>query len=479
MAAMNPAPSHLSLTRLPAIEQRRLLRDGDISAMDLLAAHLDVINCLNPAINAIVTTCLPEAEQAAAESDRRLRRGEARPLEGLPSVIKDTVAVSGVRTTYGSPVFANFVPSVDDETAARMRAAGAVILGKSNVPEFAAGSHTFNELFGTTVNPYDPARSAGGSSGGAAAALASGMSALADGSDTGGSLRNPAAFCNVVGFRPTPGTVSPAPSHSPWHMLTTSGPMGRTVADTRLLLTVLAPAATLSLDAEDINPATQFGIDPTGIRIAWSRNLGGLPVEQPVLDVLAEVRMILADLGCVIHDVEPDLTGVDEVFRTSRAWNYHLTWGHLLKRHRDSLKPEVVDELERGAAITRTELASVQHMNAAIVERTTALLANFDVLASPVAQVLPFPAEQRWPPTVAGQAMTDYIDWMRACWHLSTLGWPSLAVPAGFSSSGNPVGLQLAGKPNSDFKILQIAELFEQATNHWRRTPSFVRKDES
>lgn len=464
----------VELTRQSAVALRQLLLSRQISASELLGACVDVIERENPGVNALVTLTLDAAADAARVADQRLAAGRARPLEGLPVAIKDTTLTAGIRTTFGMRAFADHVPAVDHVVVQRLRAGGAVIVGKSNVPDLAAGSHTVNDLFGATRNPYDLTRSAGGSTGGGAAALASGMVALADGSDFGGSLRNPASFCNVVGLRPRIGRVPNWPSADAWGTMVTSGAMGRTVADVALMLSVVAGPdrhAPLSCPPLDLKAATAE--PPGGLRIAWSRDLGGLPVDAAVLDVLAAVRPVFEGLGWRVVDLEPDLRGADTAFRTLRAFAFHLAWGELLDGHRDTLKPEAIDELERGRALTMDDLVRAQRERTGLLERFVSSLQGVDVLAAPTVQLPPFPVEQSWPTEVAGQPMADYLDWMRSCWHLSPLGWPAVSVPAGFTAAGLPVGIQLVADPTRECELLQVANAFERATGHWRVAPSF------
>ena len=333
------------LCYLPAVEQARLLRDGKLSAVELLEAHLTQIERFNPAVNAIVTLVPELARERAAAADRALAAGEdIGILHGLPIAHKDLALTAGIRTTQGSPIFADWVPEESSLFVERVRAAGAVTLGKTNTPEFGAGSQTFNAVFGATRNPYDLTKTCGGSSGGAAVALACGMVPLADGSDMGGSLRNPASFCNVVGFRPSPGRVPTWPSLDPWSPLSVEGPLGRTVADVALLLAAMAgPDARcpLSLPEPGLTFARPLERDVRGIRVAWSADAGGLPVEPAVKTALAPARAVLEELGCEVTDDYPDLSGAREIFQVLRAVAFETGLGPLYDDHRDELKETI------------------------------------------------------------------------------------------------------------------------------------------
>lgn len=453
-----------------------MLRAREVSAREVTRAYLDQIARVNPAVNAIVTLTGERALAEAEAADRVLAGGgEVGALHGIPVVFKDTHDTAGVRTTYGSPVFAEHVPERDELVVARMRGAGAITLGKSNVPEFGAGSHTFNRLFGATRNPYGLARSAGGSSGGAAAALAAGMCALAEGGDMGGSLRNPASFCNVVGLRPTPGRVPSWPSPAPWSPIGVQGPMGRTVADVALLLSVLAgpdPRCPLALDEPGAPFAGPLGGDLTGLRVAWTPDLGGtVPVDPDVATVLADTPSVLSGLGARVEVDSPDLTGGDEVFRTLRAFTFELALGELLDRHPDQLKTSLRENIALGRRLTGPAVGRAHTMQAALYERVCEFFTRYDVLVLPVSQVAPFPVDWEYPHEVGGQPMGDYLEWMRSAYLISVTGCPALSVPAGFTVDGLPVGLQVVTKPRAEMLALRVGHAIEQATGFGQRRP--------
>jgi amidase len=450
------------------------LRRREVSAREVVGAHLDRIAAANPRINAIVTLDAEGALRAAQRADQRLAAGaEPGPLHGLPIAFKDTHLTRGMRTTFGSPL-ADHVPAEDALCVERIERAGAIRLGKTNVPEFAAGSHTFNPIFGATRNPYDPDRSAGGSSGGAAAALAAGLQPIADGSDMGGSLRNPASFCNVVGFRPTPGRVPAYPTDTPWDTLSTDGPMGRTVADVALLLSVMAgpdPRSPIALDTPGTAFRTSLDRDPAGLRVAWSPTLGGLPVDPAVRAVLEPAAAVFATLGCHVEPATPDLTEAEFVFRTLRAHQFDLAFGPDFDAHPGAFKAALAGNIAEGRRLTRADLGRAERARARVWQAGLDFFDRFDALLAPVSQVPPFPVGWEYPHEVAGVPQHSYLDWMRSCYHVTVLGAPALSVPAGFTADGLPVGLQIVTRPRSDLLTLRIGAAFEAATGHGRRRP--------
>jgi amidase len=464
-----------------AITLAGMLRGREVSAREVIAAHIARIEAVDAAVNAVVTRCFEQAMAKAAAADRALARGEPPGLlHGLPVAHKDLAETAGVRTTFGSPLFARYVPDRDDLVVSRMSGAGAISLGKTNVPEFGAGSHTVNRVFGATRNPYDRSRSAGGSSGGAAAALAARMVCLADGSDLGGSLRNPASFCNVVGLRPSPGRVPRWPVTDPADILGVTGPMARTVADAALLLAVQSgpdPRATLALDAPPpplagpADVARLLECDLRGLRVAWSPDLG-LPVEPAVRAALAPARSVLAGLGCAVTDAAPDLAGGDEVFRTWRALRFVTAFGPLLRDHPGELGPNVAWNIRRGQELTAADLSRATTAWAALAERVSEFFGRFDVLACPVSQVAPFDVGLDWVHEIDGVPQHTYLDWMRSSYLISVTGLPAISVPAGFTPDGLPVGLQLVGRRRADWHLLGVAAAFEAATGYARTAPS-------
>ena len=447
-----------------------------ISARELLELHLDRIAATNPAVNAVVSLDEERARASAADADERTARGEVLgPLHGLPHAFKDTHEVAGWRTTYGSPLRADHVPRRDELVVERIRAAGVVVVGRTNVPEWAAGSHTFNPVFGTTRNPYDLSRSAGGSSGGAAAALASGMVPLAEGSDMGGSLRNPASFNNVVGLRPTPGRVPTWPSTNAWELTSVSGPMARDVEDLALLLSVLAgpdPRAPMSLESPGTTFAPPLRGSLTGVRVALSVDLGGaFAVDRPVAEVVSAQGDVLAAEGAVVEADHPVLHGADAAFRTLRAWLFHHRFRTLLEKRPESFKATLAANIREGAALTGEDVARAYQQLTTVQDRVRAFFERHDVLAMPVSQVPPFPVEQEYPTTVDGRPQETYLDWMRSAYLVTVMGCPAVSVPAGFTPVGWPVGLQLVGPPRGERRLLEVAHAYEQATRVGLRRP--------
>jgi amidase len=458
-----------------ATELARLVRTRAVSASELLEAHLARIERVNPSLNAIVTRVPELAREAAQRIDRALARGETVGLlAGLPTAVKDLVQTAGVRTTFGSLVYREHVPAEDALIVERLKAAGAILLGKTNSPEFGAGSQTFNSVFGTTRNPYDPARTCGGSSGGAAVAVACGMVPVADGSDLGASLRNPASFCNVVGLRPSVGRVPIWPTANAWASLSVYGPMARTVADTALMLAALAgPDARSPISLGD--PGERFA-QPlarafAGVRVAWSRDLGGAPVDPLVTQVLEAQRHVFAELGCIVEEDEPDLSGATEAFHVLRSHQFAQRYAPLLEEHRDKIKPTVIWNIEAGLRLTQQDIARAEMLRTEIYHRTREFFERYEFLLCPVVQVLPFPIEIEYPTEIGGVRLANYIEWLRTCYSITVTGHPAISVPCGFSDSDLPVGIQIVGRFRDDFGVLQLAYAFEQATQVGRRRP--------
>ena len=443
-----------------------------------MIAHLDQIERVNPQVNAIVTLLPERAIQGARRADDALARGEPiGPLHGLPIAHKDLVLTKGIRTTFGSTVFRDFVPDQDALIVERLRSGGAITIGKTNTPEFGAGSQTYNEVFGETPNPYDPTKTCGGSSGGAAVALACGMLPIADGSDMGGSLRNPASFCNVVGFRPSPGRVPSWPEQIAWSTLQVEGPMARTVRDVALLLSAMAgpdPRSPISISEPGSRFAQPLDRNFRGVRIAWSRDLGGLPVDPRVTAVIDRQRHVFEALGCTVEDAEPDWTDADEVFKVLRAWRFALGRGDLLATHRDQLKDTVNWNIEAGINLTGEQIGHAEQKRTEIYHRVRTFMERYEFLILPVSQVPPFDIKQRYVAEINGVPMDTYIDWMRSCYYITVTGHPAISVPCGFTPDGLPVGVQIVGRHHDDFGVLQLAHAFEQATGFANQRPPLV-----
>jgi len=449
----------------------------EVSARELLDLHLERIEQANPQVNAIVSLDVDRARDQAMALDEQLAKGQSTGvLHALPFAFKDTHEVAGWRTTFGSPLKADYVPTRDDLIVERIRAAGVNVLGKTNVPEWAAGSHTFNPIFGVTRNPYDLTRSAGGSSGGAAAALAAGMVSLADGSDMGGSLRNPASFCNVVGLRPSVGRVPLWPSTNAWQLLGVSGPMARNVEDLALLLSVIAgpsDRAPLSLDTPGSAFAAALPPDAlAGAKVALTVDLGGtIEVDRKVASVIEGVGPILESAGASVEQAHPSLSGADEAFRALRAWSFYDTFGKLLAEQPAGFKDSLADNIRSGAPLTGHDVAKAMRRMTMLAERIRRFFQSYDVLAMPVSQVPPFSADDEYPHVINGRAQETYLDWMRSAYLISATGCPAISVPAGFTAEGLPVGLQLITAPRTDRRLLEYAYAFEQATRVADRRP--------
>lgn len=453
------------------------IRARELSAREVVLWHLDRIAAVNPRVNAVVTLRAEEALLEADAADRRAARSadDLGPLHGLPIAIKDLQDTAGIRTTYGSSAFADHVPAVDSLLVTRLRAAGAIIVGKTNTPEFGAGSHTFNEVFGATRNPWSLERSAGGSSGGAGAALAAGMVPLADGSDHGGSIRNPASFNNVVGLRPTPGLVPGGGDDDVWDIASVLGPMARTVGDLALMLTAISePHPHYPLSHGD--PASFRGEirgELAGLRVAWCPDLGGLPIAPEVMAVLDDARRRFIDVGCEVQDLALDLSGADEAFETLRAVGFARAFEPMLATLRQTVKDTIVWNVERGLELDGPAVARALAARSAIFATVADVMERFDVLVAPAAQVAPFPVEQEYPERIAGVDMPHYLGWMRVCSRITVSAHPVAAVPAGFTDDGLPVGLQLVGRYRGDRRLLEHAAAWESASGLTARHPPF------
>ena len=463
-------PLPATLTDAAATDLSSALRHRQISARELMQAVLDRIDATNPAINAIVT--LRPRDTLLAEAEAMDAAPHPGPLAGLPIAVKDLVATKGMRTTYGSPVFADHVPAKDDLVAARLRAAGAILIGKTNTPEWGHGSHSFNPVFGATRNPYDSTRTAGGSSGGAAAALAARMLPLADGSDMMGSLRNPAAFCNVYGFRPSWGLVPPdAGGDTFLSTLATEGPMARSPRDVALLLSALAgpnPEVPFGRASEDFT--ARFGEGLKGKRIGWLADWGGAYATEPgILETVEASLKVFEALGAIVEPVQAP-------YPAEKLWSSWITLRAALnagaKRDlaadpakRALTKPESLWEIEQGQGLSAQALYEASKTRSLWYRRAARLFETYDALALPSAQVWPFPADWRWPEEIAGRKMDTYHRWMEIVVPVSLAGLPCLGMPAGFSQSGLPMGMQLFGPTGSDVALLAMGEAYHQATD--------------
>jgi amidase len=466
-------PSELCF--LTARELAAMIRGKKVSAREVMDAHLKQIERVNPKVNAIVTLVAEQAMEQARRADEAQARGAALgPLHGLPVAHKDLFDTKGIRTTYGSRIFKDHVPTEDSMIVERSKKAGAISIGKTNTPEFGFGSQTFNEVFGATLNPYDPSKTCGGSSGGAAVALACGMAPLADGSDMGGSLRNPAAFCNVVGLRPAPGRVPERSLISAWSTLGVAGPMARTVGDVAFFLSVLAgpdPRSPISIAEPGGRFARPLERNFKETRIAWAKDLGGIPFDARVRSVVDRQRALFEKLGCKIDQAEPDFRDADEAFKTLRSWLAAAAHGPKLREHRTLLKDTAIWQIEQGARLTGPQVSRAEAKRSQLYDQVRAFMEKYEFFILPVTQVPPFDVRQPYVTEIEGVKMDTYIDWMKSCWFISTVGNPAISVPCGFTEDGLPVGLQIVGRHQDEWGVLQLAHAFEQANGAGKHRP--------
>ena len=458
-----------------AVDLLDLLRKKKISAQEVMTAHLKQIQHVNPKLNAIVTL-VPEEQlmlQAAA-ADEALAKGKwLGPLHGLPIAVKDLHETNGIVTTYGSPLFREHVPDFDCSVVQRQKDAGAIVLGKTNTPEFGLGSQTFNKVFGPTLNPYDTTRTCGGSTGGGAVALACGMAPLADGSDMGGSLRNPPNFCNVVGLRPSPGRVASLPAQLGWLPLSVAGPLARNVTDCAFFLSVLAgfdPRSPISIDQSGAQFAQPLGRNFRGSRVAMFKDLG-LPWEPEVRKAIQEQGKIFESLGCIVDEAEPDFQDANGCFLAWRHWSIEQRFGNLSAQYRDELNEYVHWHVAEGRKLTGPYLARVEAKRTALYQRVQGFMEKYEFFLMPVNQVLPFDVNTSHPAEIAGVKMENYLAWMKSAYYISAVGNPAISVPCAFSATGLPIGIQIVGRHHDDWGVLQLAYAFEQATNVGSRRP--------
>lgn len=428
-----------------------LIRERKLSAREAMQAHLARIERENPRVNAIVTLAAEQALRDALLADEWQARGQRLgPLHGLPVAFKDLVDTAGLRTTYGSPIFKDHVPVADAIHVGRIKEAGAIAVGKTNTPEFGAGSQTFNAVFGATRNPHDVTKTCGGSSGGSAVALACGMVPLADGTDHGGSLRNPAAFCGVVGLRVSPGRVPEAVKGTT--NLSVNGPMGRTVKDVALLLSVMADTEAV------VDFRSELARDFRGVRVAWFKDMGGIPFEQPVLDAVNAQRRVFEDLGCIVEEAEPDWTDVWESYDTLRAWGFAARHAENVRVHGDLVKDTIHWEVDRGLRLSEADYVRANALRAGAIQRMRDFMQTYEYFIAPTTQVLPFDVNRPYPMEVAGVKMKTYVDWQRSCMLISCLETPAISVPC-----APMVGLQIVGRHRDEWSVLQLAHAFDVA----------------
>jgi amidase len=475
---VTPPDSSSEICFMRAVDILELFRKEKLSAREVMQAHLKQTNRVNPKVNAMVTL-VPEdqlMEQATAADEALAKGNWLGPLHGLPVGVKDLHETKGVRTTFGSPLHKDYVPESDCLLVQREKNAGGIVVGKTNVPEFGLGSQTFNPVFGPTHNPYDVTKTCGGSTGGGAVALACGMVPLADGSDFGGSLRNPPNFCNVVGLRPSPGRVPNTPNHLGWFPISVFGPVARNVTDCAFFLSVLAgfdSHSPISIDQAGTPFAQPLARSFKGVRVAMFKDMG-LPWETEVKSAVRAQGKVFESLGCIVEEDEPDFRDANECFLAWRHWSIELAFGDLLATHGDQLNEYIHWHVEEGRKLKGPYLSRMEAKRTALYQRVRQFLEKYEYFVLPVNQVLPFDVKTHYPTEIAGVKMETYIDWMRSAYYISTVGNPAIAVPCAFSASGLPIGLQIVGRHHDDWGVLQMGYAFEQATNIGKRRPLVV-----
>ncbi|WP_374368952.1 amidase [Dongia sp.] len=450
--------------RLSAIEAVALLKKGEVTPLDLIDDALARIERVGPKVNAVVTLC-PERARDHARRLMKLPVEKRGLLAGLPIGVKELNDVAGVRTTYGSPIFADNVPKKSDIMVERLEENGAIVLGMTNSPEFGAGANTFNEVHGETYNPWNTKLNAGGSSGGSAVALATGQVWMATGSDLGGSLRTPAAFCSVVGLRPSPGRVAAGPGELRFDTLAVNGPMGRDVADTALMLDAMAGwhiADPISYPppTESFLATAQRRTRPS--RIALCVDPAGLPIEPEVQELCRAAAKMLAKSGMNVEEASPDFSGVGNAFQTLRAVDYAASMKPLLAQHRDKLKAEVIWNAEKGLVLTGEEIGKALIRRSKLYADMIAFFETYDLLLLPAAPILPRDIKERWPREINGEQLDNYVEWLKLAALITMTACPVLSLPCGFSADGRPMGLQLVGKPRGEGLLLAQAMACEE-----------------
>jgi amidase len=460
-----------------AVDMIEAIRAKKLSAREVMQAHLKQIERVNAKVNALITL-VPEKQlmAQAAAADEALANGKwLGPLHGLPVAVKDLHETEGIRTTFGSPLHKDNVPDFDCRVVQREKAAGAIVLGKTNVPEFGLGSQTFNPVFGATQNPYDLTKTCGGSTGGGAVTVACGMAPLADGSDMGGSLRNPPNFCNVVGIRTSPGRVSNVPTDLGWFTLSVPGPVARNVTDCAYFLSVLAGYdhhSPISIEQTGAQFAQPLGTRSfKGVRVAMFKDMG-LPWDPEVKSAVQAQRKVFESLGCIVEDAEPDFRDANESFLAWRHWSIELGFGDLLATHGSQLNEYIHWHVEEGRKLTGPYLSRIEARRTALYQRLCNFKGEYEFFILPVNQVLPFDVNTHYPTEIAGVKMENYLAWMKSAYYISAAGNPAMSVPCAFSSTGLPIGIQIVGRHHDDWGVLQLGYAFEQATAIGKRRPA-------
>jgi amidase len=449
------------------------LNAGEVTPLDLLDVLEQRITEVDGQVNALPTLCFDRARTHARELMKK-PLGDRGLLAGLPVPIKDLYNVSGVLTSQGSPIYRDAIATVSDISVQRLEGNGGIVYAKSNTPEFGAGANTFNEVFGPTLNPWDLSRSAAGSSGGAAAALASGTAWLAHGSDMGGSLRNPASFCGVVGLRPSVGRVARTPAAKIDRNLTVQGPMARNVEDLALLLDAMSgehladPLSLPSLPASFLS-AARSGQRPK--RVAYSPDLGITPVDPEVAAITAKAAARFAEAGAIVEEAHPDLREAHECFHVLRAFDFAISKAALLREKRDQLKPEIVWNIEQGLKLTIEKLERAEAQRVAMFTRTLEFFETYDLLLTPATIVAPFPIQNRYVAECAGKTFDNYVEWLGIVYAITLVCCPALSLPCGFTASGLPVGLQMVAPPRGEAQLLAGARVLEDILGLRGTTP--------
>jgi len=456
--------SSSELISMSAREAVSRLKSGEVTPLELIDAAEERIAVVDPAVNALPTLCMDMARAAAKSMTVPDDPGPGW-LGGLPIVVKDVTDVKGVRTTHGSPIFAENISERDDISVEVLKRNGAIVIGKSNTPEFAAGANTFNEVFGKTLNPWNTDMTCGGSSGGAAVAVATGMSWLATGTDLGGSLRTPASFCSVVGLRPSLGRVAAGPQRDPFQSLSMNGPIARNVLDVALMLDAEVGGDArfpLALEAP-LRSFQEAALNPlTPPRIGFTPDLGIGPVDPEVAEICRAGATRFAEAGAIVEESTPDFSGALDTFQTLRASAFVVNRAPLLEKHRDKMKPEMIWNIEKGMAQSSGDLSIALRERGALYQRVAAWFEDYDVLACPAAIVPPFDVDMRYVERVGAYEFANYVDWLYITFAITLTGCPAISVPIGFTASGLPVGLQLVGRPRSEAELLSFAARLEE-----------------
>jgi amidase len=465
---------------LPALKLSELIRKKAISPVEVIKTFLDRIEKINPTINAYCTIvpelALKSAKRAEAEVMRENRK--IGMLHGVPVSIKDVTLTAGIRTTFGSKLYENFIPDQDALLVERLKREGAIILGKTNTPEFAAGGSTFNKVFGITRNPWDTNFNSGGSSGGAAAAIAAGLGPLAQGNDLGGSLRIPASFCGVVGLRPSPGRVPGVPNELCWDQFNVEGPMARTVSDIALMLDAMSgpdDRSPISLPQEEKGFLQAVrSLSMKGKRVAWSNNLNLTPVDHEVLEIARSAINVFRGLGCKVEEETPDFSGVKETALIFRGLRYVALYQDRLAdpEFKRLVNPLVIGNVEQGLKFSIQDLAKAERQRSELWQRVKIFFDRYDLLLTPTMPIPPFPAETIFPTEINGQPMESYVDWVMLTYAITMTGLPAISVPCGWTKKGLPVGLQIVGRRQGESTLLQAAAAYESAAPWAEKRPS-------